>query len=162
MSQFHDPIVAGLERGWKVLDGAALAQDQTLEADVVIVGTGAGGGDRRDAGQGRPEGDPAGRGPLKSTRDFRMREAEVYPALIRNRQRARPRTRVSASAGPQRWRFDHGQLDFQLPHATGGYAQILANAVRSQRFHRRAIATVVRDDGASAAYSGLEYRPQCQ
>lgn len=82
MSQFHDPIVAGLERGWKVLDGAALAQDQTLEADVVIVGTGAGGGVTAETlARAGLKVILLEEGPLKSTRDFRMREAEAYPAL---------------------------------------------------------------------------------
>lgn len=39
-----DRIAQGLESGWKVTDGATLTENQTAEADVVIVGTGAGGG----------------------------------------------------------------------------------------------------------------------
>ena len=39
-----DPIRQGIARGWRVVDAAALASDSTLEADVVIVGSGAGGG----------------------------------------------------------------------------------------------------------------------
>lgn len=39
-----DRIAQGLEAGWKVTDGATLTQDQTHEADVVVIGTGAGGG----------------------------------------------------------------------------------------------------------------------
>ena len=34
----------GLARGWNVIDASSLARDVTLEADVAIVGTGAGGG----------------------------------------------------------------------------------------------------------------------
>jgi len=40
----RDPIQEGLARGWQVVDVAALGQDQSYEADVCIVGTGAGGG----------------------------------------------------------------------------------------------------------------------
>ncbi|WP_298452358.1 GMC family oxidoreductase [uncultured Marinobacter sp.] len=41
---FSDRIAQGLESGWKVIDGATLTENHTAEADVVIVGTGAGGG----------------------------------------------------------------------------------------------------------------------
>ena len=34
----------GLARGWKTHNGAALDSDLTLEADVAIIGSGAGGG----------------------------------------------------------------------------------------------------------------------
>ena len=39
-----DPIAAGIAAGWKVIDGASLDGNSTFEADVAIVGTGAGGG----------------------------------------------------------------------------------------------------------------------
>lgn len=39
-----DRIAQGLEAGWKVTDATTLTDNQTHEADVVIVGTGAGGG----------------------------------------------------------------------------------------------------------------------
>lgn len=77
-----DPITAGLARGWKVQDCSRLEQDLNLEADVVIVGTGAGGGVTAETLA------LAGlsvilieEGPLKSSRDFKMREAEAYPHL---------------------------------------------------------------------------------
>lgn len=41
---FTDRIAQGLESGWKVTDGSTLTDNLTAEADVVIVGTGAGGG----------------------------------------------------------------------------------------------------------------------
>lgn len=82
MSKFIDPYVAGLERGWQIIDASTLVQDQQLEADVVIVGTGAGGGVTAETLS------KAGlkvilleEGPLKSTRDFKMRESEAYPSL---------------------------------------------------------------------------------
>ncbi|MGE5792059.1 MAG: GMC family oxidoreductase, partial [Bacteroidota bacterium] len=40
----RDPIRAGLASGWKVTDASALERDLVLDADVAIVGTGAGGG----------------------------------------------------------------------------------------------------------------------
>jgi choline dehydrogenase-like flavoprotein len=77
-----DPIAAGIARGWKIIDGAALLADQTVEADVVVVGTGAGGGVTAEilalAGLRVVM---VEEGALKSSKDFKMREAEAYPAL---------------------------------------------------------------------------------
>jgi choline dehydrogenase-like flavoprotein len=39
-----DIYTAGIASGWQVTDASTLTQNTTLEADVVIVGTGAGGG----------------------------------------------------------------------------------------------------------------------
>lgn len=81
-SQISDPIRAGLATGWKAVDGAALTADRTVEADVVIIGTGAGGGVTAEILA------LAGlkvvlieEGALKSSKDFKMREADAYPAL---------------------------------------------------------------------------------
>jgi choline dehydrogenase-like flavoprotein len=77
-----DPIAAGLRAGWKVIDASRLASDLDLECDVAIVGTGAGGGVTAEILSA------AGlnvvlleEGPLKSSRDFRMLEADAYPQL---------------------------------------------------------------------------------
>jgi choline dehydrogenase-like flavoprotein len=82
MSMIHDPIAEGLAAGWRVIDAARLADDMTLETDVVVVGTGAGGGIAAELLT------KAGlrvvmleEGPLRSTGDFRMREADAYPQL---------------------------------------------------------------------------------
>ncbi|MBK7473801.1 MAG: GMC family oxidoreductase [Betaproteobacteria bacterium] len=78
----RDPIQEGLARGWQVIDAASLDQGQDYEADVCIVGTGAGGGVSAEMLT------KAGlkvilveEGPLKSSRDFRMKEADAYPQL---------------------------------------------------------------------------------
>jgi choline dehydrogenase-like flavoprotein len=77
-----DPIRAGIASGWHVIDAAALVDPLTLEADAVIVGTGAGGGVTAeilaDAGLSVIL---VEEGPLRSSSDFRMREAEAYPDL---------------------------------------------------------------------------------
>ena len=39
-----DPWKEGIARGWSVIDAATLEESRTLEADVIIIGTGAGGG----------------------------------------------------------------------------------------------------------------------
>ena len=39
-----DLFLQGVARGWQVIDAATLENETTLEADVIIIGTGAGGG----------------------------------------------------------------------------------------------------------------------
>ncbi|MRW94211.1 GMC family oxidoreductase [Duganella sp. FT80W] len=82
MSLIPDPIQAGLAAGWQVTDAAQLREDRVLEADVVIVGSGAGGGVTAEilALSGLKV-IIVEEGALKSSRDFKMREAEAYPTL---------------------------------------------------------------------------------
>jgi len=77
-----DPVALGLARGWDVVDGPAITQDRTFDADVVIVGSGAGGGMTAEilALSGLKV-IVIEEGALKSSRDFKMREADAYPAL---------------------------------------------------------------------------------
>ncbi|WP_160285625.1 GMC family oxidoreductase [Pseudomonas knackmussii] len=77
-----DLFAEGLARGWKVHDGSRLEQDLTLEADVVIVGSGAGGGTTAEILSA------AGfkvliveEGPLKTSSDFKLMEPEAYSTL---------------------------------------------------------------------------------
>jgi choline dehydrogenase-like flavoprotein len=77
-----DPIRAGVASGWAVVDASTLDRGATLEADAVVVGTGAGGGIVAEALC------EAGlrvvmieEGPLRSSSDFRMREADAYRDL---------------------------------------------------------------------------------
>lgn len=79
---FPDPIEAGLARGWKVQDGASGHVPAALTVDVVIVGTGAGGGVTAEmlARQGLSV-LMLEEGPLRSSRDFDMRESTAYPNL---------------------------------------------------------------------------------
>ncbi|WP_281214183.1 GMC family oxidoreductase [Shewanella insulae] len=78
----EDPIVTGLANGWKHIDASQLTQDQTLEADVVIVGSGAGGGVAAEimAEAGLSVIIVEG-GPLKSSESFNMEERRAYPNL---------------------------------------------------------------------------------
>lgn len=78
----RDPILEGIAAGWKVLDASSFEASRTVEADVVVVGSGAGGGIAAEIMS------TAGldvvlveEGPLKSTHDFRMRESDAYPQL---------------------------------------------------------------------------------
>ena len=70
----NDPWQSAAARGWKIVDASTLERDADLEADVVIVGTGAGGGTAAEILS------DAGltvilieEGPLATARDFRMR-----------------------------------------------------------------------------------------
>jgi len=72
----------GLARGWKTYNGARLDQDLTLETDVAIIGSGAGGGTTAEILSA------AGykvllieEGPLKTSSDFKMLEDEAYTSL---------------------------------------------------------------------------------
>lgn len=80
-----DPIAQGLRRGWKVVDASTIDRDVHLQADVAIVGTGAGGGIAAEILSA------AGlhvvmieEGPLKSSSDFHMLEREAYPTLYQS------------------------------------------------------------------------------
>ena len=72
----------GLAAGWKHVDASTLTSDRSYEADVLIIGSGAGGGVAAelltDAGLSVII---VEEGPLRTTRDFHMREAEAYPDL---------------------------------------------------------------------------------
>ena len=72
----------GLSRGWKTYDGSRLERDLTLEADVVIVGTGAGGGTTAEILS------EAGfkvllieEGPLRTSSEFTLQEPQAYGEL---------------------------------------------------------------------------------
>ncbi|WP_281646987.1 GMC family oxidoreductase [Parendozoicomonas sp. Alg238-R29] len=77
-----DLFAEGVASGWKVHNASRFEKDTTLEADVAIVGTGAGGGTTAEILA------MAGfrvvmieEGPLKSSNDFNMDEREAYATL---------------------------------------------------------------------------------
>jgi choline dehydrogenase-like flavoprotein len=81
-SQVLDPYRAGVDRGWKIVDASALENDLDMEADVVIVGTGAGGGTAAEIlAEAGLSVILVEEGPLRTSSDFRMRESDAYPAL---------------------------------------------------------------------------------
>ena len=75
------PRTTSLAAG-NVIDASTLERDLTLEADVVIVGTGAGGGIAAETSAMPGSASIlVEEGPLRTARDFHMREAEAYPDL---------------------------------------------------------------------------------
>jgi choline dehydrogenase-like flavoprotein len=77
-----DPIVDGLRRGWKVHGGPHAALPAVLDCDVAIVGTGAGAGISAEMlARAGLKVVLVEEGPLRSSSQFRQREAEAYPQL---------------------------------------------------------------------------------
>src|SRR4051812_434436 len=77
-----DPIREGLAKGWKAIDAAALERDRDIECDVVVVGSGAGGGVTAEIlAQAGLVVAIVEEGPLVGSSDFNMREREAYPSL---------------------------------------------------------------------------------
>jgi choline dehydrogenase-like flavoprotein len=77
-----DTFREGLARGWKTHDGSRLENDLTLEVDVAVIGSGAGGGTTAEILSA------AGfkvliieEGPLKTSTDFKMMEDQAYSTL---------------------------------------------------------------------------------
>ena len=82
MSRQPDLFRDGLAGGWKVLGGELGPVPEQLRCDVVIVGSGAGGGISAEL-LARAGFDVIvlEDGPLKTSRDFHQRESEAYPTL---------------------------------------------------------------------------------
>jgi len=77
-----DIFLDGIRAGWKVYNASLFEKDQQLEADVVIVGSGAGGATSAEILSA------AGldvlvveEGPLRTSSDFKMQEAAAYAEL---------------------------------------------------------------------------------
>jgi choline dehydrogenase len=80
---FPDIYTEGIAAGWKVIDAATLTAAQTIEADVAIIGSGAGGGVAAEIlSQAGLKVLLIEEGPLKTSADFRdMQEARAYREL---------------------------------------------------------------------------------
>ncbi|MES2786744.1 MAG: GMC family oxidoreductase [Pseudomonadota bacterium] len=82
MSTVPDPIREGLKRGWKVIGGSYGEAPARITCDVVIVGSGAGGGITAElltrAGLSVVV---VEEGPLRSSSDFTQQESVAYPSL---------------------------------------------------------------------------------
>ena len=82
MTMIQDIVAEGLARGWKAYDGSKLDRDVTIDCDVAIIGTGAGGGTAAEIlSRSGLRVVLLEEGPLMSSRDFHMLEREAYPNL---------------------------------------------------------------------------------
>ncbi len=78
----RDLFREGLASGWKHIDASDLTADARYEADVAIIGSGAGGGVTAEIlAQAGLKVIIVEEGPLRTTGDFQMREADAYPSL---------------------------------------------------------------------------------
>lgn len=78
----RDLVAEGIKSGWRVHDASQLTGDTHVEADVVIIGTGAGGGTAAEIlTQAGLHVVLVEEGPLRSSSDFHMLEREAYPQL---------------------------------------------------------------------------------
>lgn len=81
----NDPIKQGLANGWRHIDASTLSEDQQFEADVVIIGTGAGGGMAAEIlTQAGLSVIMLEHGALWSSSDFRQQERWAYPHLYQD------------------------------------------------------------------------------
>jgi choline dehydrogenase-like flavoprotein len=117
-----DLFRAGMAGGWAVIDASTLARDETLEADVAIVGTGAGGGTAAEIlAQAGLKVILIEEGPLRTSSDFRMRESEAYPDLY---QESAGRRTADKAIGILQGRCVGGSTtvnwtsSFRTPHVT--------------------------------------------
>ncbi|WP_221075474.1 GMC family oxidoreductase N-terminal domain-containing protein [Agarivorans aestuarii] len=77
-----DIIAEGLASGWQHIDGASQQGEQELDCDVLIVGSGAGGGiSAQVLSQAGLKVIVVDEGPLKSSQDFKLQERQAYPDL---------------------------------------------------------------------------------
>jgi choline dehydrogenase-like flavoprotein len=82
MSSLPDPILDGLQRGWKVHGGPHAALPATLDCDVAIVGSGAGAGITAEMlARAGLKVAIVEEGPLRSSSQFKQREADAFPQL---------------------------------------------------------------------------------
>lgn len=78
----RDFVAEGFASGWEHVDASTLSDDRVLEADVAIVGTGAGGGTAAEIlAQAGLRVVMIEEGPLRTSRDFHMREFEALADL---------------------------------------------------------------------------------
>ena len=80
--KFLDYVSEGFKSGWKHIDASLINSGETLETDVVIVGSGAGGGNTAEIlAQAGLDVIIVEEGPLKTSNDFSMKEDEAYSKL---------------------------------------------------------------------------------
>ena len=146
-----DLYTAGIASGWQVHDASTFTAPRHFEADVAIIGSGAGGGVTAETLSA------AGlrvvlleEGALRTSDSFRdMDEGRAYRELYRGSRARHLRWRHRHPAGPLGRRQHHGQLVVELPHAAAD-AGALGRAACGQRPLRA---------GHGARFARMEERP---
>ena len=78
----NDPVREGINQGWRTIDASQLTVSQTLETDVAIIGSGAGGGTSAEVlAKTGFKVILIEAGPLKTSNDFDMDERSAYKNL---------------------------------------------------------------------------------
>ena len=81
----RDPYRDAAAHGWRIVDASTMTSDVVVECDAVIVGTGAGGAVSAEIlAHAGLDVVLIEEGPLRTSSDFRMREAEAYPSLYQD------------------------------------------------------------------------------
>ena len=116
-SGIPDPYAVDGAAGWKVIDASTLARRPQLDADVAIVGSGAGGGSGRDPRHAGLDGGRAGGRPAEDVRRFPDARVRGLPGPVPGIGGAQDaRQGDQHSPGPLRGRRHDGQLD-RVPSA---------------------------------------------
>ena len=156
-----DPIRAGIASGWKVIDASALSADLALEADVAIVGTGAGGGTAAEilsaAGLSRRHG--RGRAACDLVATSACAKPRPIRSSTRSPPRARPATRRSTScrdAASAAARRSTGHRAFRTPPTT---LDVLARTFGIAGFRRGRSGAVVRAHGSRLTIAPWDVPP---
>ena len=123
---FVDPIKEGLARAGYRIDASQLGKDAVLEADVCIIGTGAGGGIATDIVQVPVSGRDDREGMLKDLRRLPHARVGGIPTLYQESASRKTADKDDQHpAGTHGWRLNDGELD---PASGSGDAQALARA----------------------------------
>jgi hypothetical protein len=115
-----------------------LTADRTFDADVVIVGSGAGGGVTAEILALSGLSVIVGRGRAEVLARFQDARSRSLPRAVPGIGRAQDaRQGHQHPAGPHRGRLDHRQLDLELPHPARHHPEVLAAALRPEPTTRR-------------------------
>ena len=158
-----DPYPAGIASGWRLLNAAEFVADREDEADVVIVGSGAGGGLAAEMlARAGLKVIVVEEGPLRSTDDFHMRESEAYPRLY---QESAARKTADKAINILQGRCVGGSTTvnwtscFRTPRSHAG---LLAKPLRSRHLYFRCASALVRDGRAPSGHPSMGHATQRQ
>ncbi len=150
-----DPVAAGLQAGWNVVDASTLERDLALEADVVVVGTGAGGGTAAEIlSEAGLKVVMLEEGPLRTSQRLPHARGGGLSRPLPGLRRAQDEGQGDQHpAGPLRRRRYHRQLDELVPHAAVDARLLAARRSACADLTVGRDGAVVRADGSSGCRS---------